>query len=216
MPFPTAAQHIFRCKTDHRPPSHWERYGHPRRYGAPEKIADVGRAGVCDKLRTSCGVGRAEHGGRLHIASRSPRGLVKMMEIIVGASAVTITTKTESLCIPSPCVPLPTIRVQAAGLSCEQMHSLTYMGGAIAESPDISDEIALRTLACWLRMRRYLRDLYDQTKLVLLKDPDGKDRGNRGPPVWMQGVDPIPETQRQIPHRTPLSLARRRHHRDST
>ena len=42
---------------------------------------------------------------------------------------------------------------------------------------------------------------------ALPQDPNGKGRGNRGPPVWMQYVDPPPETLRQTPHRIPLRLA---------
>ena len=39
--------------------------------------------------------------------------------------------------------------------------------GAVTETPDVSVEIARQTRACWMRIRRYLRDLYDQPKVAL-------------------------------------------------
>ena len=43
------------------------------------------------------------------------------------------------------------------------------------------------------------------------QDPNGKGRFNRGPPVWMQYVDPLSGTLRQTSHRTRPDLAS--HHR---
>ena len=37
----------------------------------------------------------------------------------------------------------------------------------MTEVPDISVEIARRTRVCWIRIRRYLRELYDQPKVAL-------------------------------------------------
>ena len=37
----------------------------------------------------------------------------------------------------------------------------------MTEAPDISVEIARRTRACWIRIRWYLRKLYDQPKRAL-------------------------------------------------
>ena len=39
--------------------------------------------------------------------------------------------------------------------------------GAVTETPDMSVEIARRTRACWMRIRRYIRELYDQPKVAL-------------------------------------------------
>ena len=66
--------------------------------------------------------------------------------------------------MPPPRTPQTMMRVEAA---VQQMKSLTYLGSAIAETRDISVEIARRTRACWMRIRRYLRELYDQSKLAL-------------------------------------------------
>ena len=37
----------------------------------------------------------------------------------------------------------------------------------MTETPDMSVEIATRTRACWMRIRRYRRELYDQPKIAL-------------------------------------------------
>ena len=39
--------------------------------------------------------------------------------------------------------------------------------GAVTEVTDMSVEIARRTRACWMRIRRYLRELYDRPKVTL-------------------------------------------------
>ena len=49
----------------------------------------------------------------------------------------------------------------------KQVQSFTYLGGAVTEVPDMSVEIARRNRACWMRIRRYLRELYDQPKVSL-------------------------------------------------
>ena len=80
------------------------------------------------------------------IVSRSPQGLAKMMEVIVEVCRVVALTvlakKTET-------------------------KSFTYLVGAVIEVPDMLVEIARRTRVCWMRTRRYLRELYDQPKVAL-------------------------------------------------
>ena len=46
------------------------------------------------------------------------------------------------------------------------VQSFTYLGGGDL-NPDMSAEIARRTRACWMHIRRYLRELYDQPKVAL-------------------------------------------------
>ena len=58
-------------------------------------------------------------------------------------------------------------RVEAAGQIYKQVQSFNYLGSAVTETPDMSIEIARRTRACWMRIRRYLRELYDQPKVAL-------------------------------------------------
>ena len=69
--------------------------------------------------------------------------------------------------MPSPRTPRTMVRIEAAGQTYKQVQSFTYLGGAVTETPDMSDEIARRTRACWMRIRRYSRELYDQPKVVL-------------------------------------------------
>ena len=102
------------------------------------------------------------------IVSRSPQGLAKMMEVIVEvcrAFALTVSMKkTETMRMPPP---RTIVQVEAAGQTYKQVQFFTYLGGAVTEVPDMSVEIARRTRACWMRIRRYLRELYDQPKVAL-------------------------------------------------
>ena len=69
--------------------------------------------------------------------------------------------------MPPPRTPRTMVRVEAAGQIYKQVQSFTYLGGAVTETPDMSVEIARRTRACWMRIRRYLRELYDLRKVAL-------------------------------------------------
>ena len=94
-----------------------------------------------------------------------------MMEVIVEvcrAFALTVSVKkTETMCMPPPRTPRTMVQIEAAGQTYKQVQSFTYLGGAVTEVPDMSVEIARRTRACWMRIRRYLRELYDQPKVAL-------------------------------------------------
>ena len=80
------------------------------------------------------------------IVSRSPQGLVKMMEVIVevcGAFELTVSAKkTETMCMPPPRAPRTMARIEAAGQIYKQVQSFTYIGGAATETADMSVEIA--------------------------------------------------------------------------
>ena len=97
------------------------------------------------------------------IVSRSPPGLAK--EVIVEvcrAFALTVSAKqTEIMCMPPPPPPRTMIRVEAAGQIYKHVQSFTYLGGAMTETPDMYVEIARRVRACWMTIRRYLRELND-------------------------------------------------------
>ena len=94
-----------------------------------------------------------------------------MMEVIVQvcrAFALTVSAKkTETICMPPPRTPRTLVRIEAAGQIYKQVQSFTYLGGAVTETPDMSVEIARRTRACWMRIRRYSRELYGQPKVAL-------------------------------------------------
>ena len=105
------------------------------------------------------------------IVSRSPQGLAKMMEVIVEVCrtfALTVSAKkTETMCMPPPRTSRTMVRIEPAGQIYEQVQPFTYLGGAETETPDMSVEIARRTRSCWMRIRRYSRELYDQPKVAL-------------------------------------------------
>ena len=106
------------------------------------------------------------------IVSRSPQGLAKMMAVIVEvcrALALTVSAKTtETRCMPPPPTPRTMVRVEADdGQIYKQVQSFTYLEGAVTETLDMSVEITRRTYACWMRIRRYLHERYDQPKAAL-------------------------------------------------
>ena len=99
------------------------------------------------------------------IVSRLLRGLAKMMEVVVEvcrAFAPTVSAKkTETMCMPPPRTPRTMMRVEAAGQAYKKVQSFSYLESGVTETPHMSTEIARRTLACWMRIRRYLRKLHD-------------------------------------------------------
>ena len=105
------------------------------------------------------------------IVSRSPQGLVKTMEVIVEvcrAFALTVSAKkTETMCMPPSRTPRTMVRIEAAWQIYKQVQSFTHLGGAVTETPVMSIEIARQTRACWMRIRRYSRELYGQPKVAL-------------------------------------------------
>ena len=151
------------------------------------------------------------------IVSRSPQGLAEMMEVTVEvcrAFALTVSAKkTETMCMPPSRTPRTMVRIEAAWQIYKQVQSFTYLGGAVTETPVMSVEIARRTRACWMRIRRYSRELYGQPKVALsLKTRMVKAEATEAL-VWMQYVDPPPGTLRQTSYRTPPGLAS--HHRSA-
>ena len=108
------------------------------------------------------------------IVSRSPQGLAKMMEVIVKVCRVfalaVSAKKTETMCMPpprTPRTPRTMGRIEAAEQIYKQVQSFNYLGGAVTETPDMSVEIARQTRACWMRIRQYSRELYEQPKVAL-------------------------------------------------
>ena len=107
------------------------------------------------------------------IVSRSPRGLERMMAIFVevfgGAFGLIISeSKTETMCMSISRAPATQIVFNAAGQLCRPITSFTYLGGAVTETPNLSDEIDRRIRAEWMSFRRYTRKLYGRPKASLL------------------------------------------------
>ena len=104
------------------------------------------------------------------IVSQSPQGFAKIMEVIVEvcrAFALTVSAKKiETMCMPPPRTPRIMVRVETAGQIYKQVQSFTYLGGVVNKVPDMSIEITRWICACWMHIRRYLRELYDQPKVA--------------------------------------------------
>ena len=105
------------------------------------------------------------------IVSRSPQGLSKMMKVTVevcrGFALTVSAKKTETKCMSPLRTPWTMLQDEVAGQTYKQVQPFTYLGGAVTEVLDMSVEIARRTRACWMCTRRYLRELYNQPKVVL-------------------------------------------------
>ena len=69
--------------------------------------------------------------------------------------------------MPPPRTPPTMVLIEPAGKIYKQVQPFTYLGGAVTEGPDMSVEIARRTRACWMRIRRYSRERYDPSKVAL-------------------------------------------------
>ena len=111
------------------------------------------------------------YGDEACIVSRSPQELAKMVEDIVEVrrafALIVLAKKTETMSMPPPRKPRTIVGVEAAGQIYKHVQSFIYLGGAVTETPDMSVEIARRTHACWMRTRRYSRELYGQPKVAL-------------------------------------------------
>ena len=69
--------------------------------------------------------------------------------------------------MPPPRTPRTMVQVEAAGQTYKQVQPFTYLGGAMTDVPDMPVQIARRIRACWMRIRRYLRELHDHPKVTL-------------------------------------------------
>ena len=103
------------------------------------------------------------------IASRSPRGLGRMIAVFVevlGTFGLTISeSKTENMCMPIRRAPVTKVVFNATGQQYHQTTSFTYLGGTVTETPNLSDEIDRRIRARWMGFKRYKREL---------RPPEGK------------------------------------------
>ena len=105
---------------------------------------------------------------------------------VFGAFGMTISgSKTETRCMPIPRAPATQIAFEATGKQHRQTISFIYLGGAVTETPNLSDEIDRRIRAGWMNFRRYTRELYDRRKAegksaAAPEGPDGEIQGSRG------------------------------------
>ena len=68
-----------------------------------------------------------------------------VVEVYLAFASTVSAKKTDTKCMPLPRMPRTMVRVEAA----------------VTEAPDTSVEIGRRARACWMRIRRYLRELYN-------------------------------------------------------
>ena len=102
------------------------------------------------------------------IMSRSPRGLGRMMAVIVevlGKFGLTISeSKTETTCMPIPRAPATQIVFNATGQQYRQTACFTYLGGTVTETPNLSEEVERQIRAGLMSFKRYTRELYKRPK----------------------------------------------------
>ena len=88
-----------------------------------ETPASMGLEPAMDYVRRAVwGILYADHAC---IVSQSPQGLAKMMEVIVEiyrAFALTVSAKTETVCMPPPRTSRTMVQVKAAGQAYKQVH----------------------------------------------------------------------------------------------
>ena len=97
----------------------------------------------------------------------SPRGLTRMMHVIVVAYQEFVLTvsekKTETMHLWShPSAASNALRVEAAGQRYKQTAEFVYLGGGISESAHLDTEIKRRIGAAWASVRKYGSQLYDR------------------------------------------------------
>ena len=109
--------------------------------------------------------------------------------------------KIETMCMPPPRKPWMMMRVEATGKIYKQFQPFTYLGGAVTETPNIplKSPGGLAHAGYASGGTYYVSSTTNRNCSVIPQDSNGKGRGNRGPPVWMQYVDPSPETLSRIP-----------------
>ena len=159
---PAVIQHLLCSLAERCPPKIQRGSGHPRELVHLKKPStSMGPESAMDYVRRA--VWGMLYADDACIISRSLQGLAKIMEVIVEVCrAFTLTVsakKIETMCMPPPRTPRTMVRVETAGQIYKQVQSFTYL--------DMSVEIARRTRACWMRIRRYLRELFDQPKVML-------------------------------------------------
>ena len=147
------------------------------------------------------------------IVSRSPRGLGRMMAVFVkvfGAFGLTISeSKTETMCMPIPRAPATKIVFNATGQQYRQTTSFTYLGGTVAEMPNLSDEIdcADPRGVDGLQALQAGTVRPPEGKPAASEGADGEVRGSRSSLVRMCDIDPPEVPLRQAPYNTPQDVA---------
>ena len=101
------------------------------------------------------------------VVSTSPRGLTRMMSVIVVTCqefGLTVSEKkTQAKHLWShPHTASNALRIEAVGQRYKQTTEFMYLGGAISESADLDIEVKRRIGAAWASVRKYSSQLYDR------------------------------------------------------
>ena len=101
------------------------------------------------------------------VVSTSPRGLARMMGVIVVTFqefGLTVSEKkTEAMHLWShPHTTSNALRIEATGQRYKHTTEFVYLGGAITESADLDIEIKRSIGAAWASVRKYSSQLYDR------------------------------------------------------
>ena len=100
------------------------------------------------------------------IVSRSPKGLGRMMTVIVTACSAFVLTvseaKTEIMCLQTKGGGKVPFTINAAGQVYKQTIEFVYLGGAITADRDLSIEIPRRLQRAWACFQRYKMETYDR------------------------------------------------------
>ena len=124
-----------------------------------------GKEGTLEMVRRAVwGMLYADDAG---VVSTSPRGLTRMMGVIVVTCqefGLTVSEKkTEAMHLWShPHTTSNTLGIEAAGQRYKPTTEFVYLGGAISESADLDIEIQRRIGAAWASVRKYSSQLYDR------------------------------------------------------
>ena len=103
---------------------------------------------------------------------------------VFGASCLTISeSKTETMCMPSPRAPATQIIFNATRQQYRQTTSFIYLGGAVTEIPNLSDEIDRRIRAGWMSFRHAEAVRPPEGKFAAPEGQDDEIRGSRGSPI---------------------------------
>ena len=101
------------------------------------------------------------------VVSTSPRGLTRMMGVIVVTCqefGLTVSEKnTEAMHLWShPHTASNALQIEAAGQRYKHTTEFVYLGGAISDNADLNIEIKRRIGAAWASIRKYSSPLYDR------------------------------------------------------
>ena len=85
------------------------------------------------------------------------------------------------------------------------MDSLVYLRGTVSENPDVSGECSRRARACWMRVKKYIVQLYNRPTVPL--DVKARMAKVEAAEVVLYGSVTWTLHQEHYNHRTPAGFA---------